>query len=127
MAIDPHGRFGPLLIRFLPGTMPVSKMIFDCNRSNAADGPNAAEMYRRLIIAPSPSGIFITTTINRKKNKTTPFSVEPTQRLHQLHIPCGFGLLFRQGSKQMGIKPQKFTARVDPIIDPTTPELPSII
>ena len=68
MAIDPHGRFGPRLMRFFFGTMPVNKMTFDCTRTDAADRPNATEMYRRLITAPCPSGIFITASINWKKN-----------------------------------------------------------
>ena len=73
MAIDAHGRLGPLFLQFLFGTMPVNKMAFDCTRADAAGRPNATEIYRRLITAPCPSGIFITATINWKKNQTDAF------------------------------------------------------
>ena len=73
MAIDPHVRFGPLLMQFLFSSMAINKMTFECNRADAAGRPNATEMYRRLITASCPSGIFIIVTINWKKNKTVPF------------------------------------------------------
>ena len=48
MAINPHGRVGPLLMRFLFGHLPKNAMAFDSTRSDTANRTNAAEMYRRL-------------------------------------------------------------------------------
>ena len=72
MDINTCDQFTPLLMCFLFGTMPVSKMTFDWNIPNAADRSNAKEMHRRLILAPCPSGIFITVKINWKENITSP-------------------------------------------------------
>ena len=105
-------------------------MTFECYRAYAADRPNATEMYRHLITDACPSGIFITATINWKKNRTVPFFggsyTAPTPVAHTMQqlglvVTRGFGLLFRQGAKRMGVKPQKYTDGVEPIIDPPTP------
>ena len=131
MTINPHGQFEPLLMRFFLGTMPKEKMTFDCTRSNVLPCPNAEEMYRHLIISPCPSGVLITTTVNWKQNKTAPFfggtHTVPTPTAYSitmqqlgLTVTKGFGLLFRQGSKRMGIKPRKYTAATENI----QPDLP---
>ena len=103
MAIGQHGRFDPLLMQFLFGTMPVNKMTFECNRADVADRPNATKMYHRLTTAPCPNGIFITARINWKTNKTDPFSggshtaptpVAYTMQQIGLAITKGYVLLF---------------------------------
>ena len=118
--------------------LPVNKMTFDCSRSNAADRSNAKEMYHRLITAPCPSGIFITAAINWRKNKTAPFfggtHTAPTPVAHTMQqlglaVTRGFGLLLWQGSKQMGINPQKYTDQAEnrlPDVELPSPVLPII-
>ena len=58
MAIDPHGRFGCLLMRFFFGMMPRGKMTLkmtvDCTRSNATPRLNAARMYHYLVTSRCP-------------------------------------------------------------------------
>ena len=125
MAIDPHGRFRPRLMCFLFGTMPQHPMAFDYNQANAA------EMYRHLVTAHCPSGVIITATIvwNWKKNKSSPFfrgthtaptPAEYTMQQLALAVTKGFGLLLRQGSKRMGVKPPKY--RVSPASN-TSPDV----
>ena len=50
-AIDPHGRFGPLLENFLFHCVPRRHLTFPASR------PNAAQMYQRITDWPCPLGI----------------------------------------------------------------------
>ncbi len=57
-AIDPLGRFGPLLQHFLFGHHPAPLLWFPPSR------PNATQMYRKLLQYPSPKGILLLTNHN---------------------------------------------------------------
>ena len=93
-------------MRFLFGTMLVNKMTFDCNRSNTADRPNTKELYHHLITASCPRN---RTVPFFHGTHTAPMTVAHTMQELGFAVTRSFLLLFRQGSKQMGIKPQKYT------------------
>jgi hypothetical protein len=57
IAIDPFGRFGPILQTFLCDTQPTNPITFTPTK------PNATSMYHKITHFPSPKGILISPTI----------------------------------------------------------------
>ena len=115
MAVDPHGRLGPFMMRFLFGTTP-QPMTFQAQRSNAQ------EMYRRLTTSPCPSGIITQAAIRWKKDNTTQFyggsHTAPTPREHTMQqlgltLTRAYGMHLRKATEHMGTKP----AKKNPVID----------
>jgi len=67
-AIDPLGRFGPLLQNFLFGQHAAPQLRFPPSR------PNATQMYTKLLQYPSPKGILLLVNHN--------WSLHPTRRFY---------------------------------------------
>ena len=67
-AIDPLGRFGPLLQNFLFGQQSAPQLRFPPSR------PNATQMYNQLLQYPSPKGILLLANHN--------WSLYPTRRFY---------------------------------------------
>ena len=67
-AIDPLGRFGPLLQNFLFGQHSAPQLRFPPSR------PNATQMYNKLLQYPSPKGILLLANHN--------WSLYPTRRFY---------------------------------------------
>jgi hypothetical protein len=82
LAIDPHGRFGPLLQTFLFDTEPTIPITFTTNK------PNATLMYSKITTFPSPKGILKLADHNWKISKTRCFYGHsysaPTPTIHTL-------------------------------------------
>ena len=82
LAIDPHGRFGPLLQTFLFDTEPATPISFTTNK------PNATSMYSKITTFPSPKGILKLADHNWKISKTRAFYGHsysaPTPTIHTL-------------------------------------------
>lgn len=82
MAIDPHGRFGPLLQTFLFDGDPTTPLSFTPSK------PNATLMYSRITTFPSPKGILKIADHNWSLNKTRAFYGHsysaPTPTIHTL-------------------------------------------
>jgi len=68
-AIDPLGRFGPLLQNFLFGQHSAPQLWFPPSR------PNATQMYNKFLQYPSPKGILLLANHNR--------SLYPTRRFYR--------------------------------------------
>jgi hypothetical protein len=68
-AIDPLGRFGPLLQNFLFGQHSAPQLRFPPSR------PNATQMYNKLLQYPSPQGILLLANHN--------WSLYPTRRFYR--------------------------------------------
>ena len=66
-AIDPLGRFGPLLEHFLFGSHNSPAISFPASR------PNATKMYSRLLQYPSPKGILLLAEHNWRNSPTRRF------------------------------------------------------
>jgi hypothetical protein len=67
-AIDPLGRFGPLLQNFLFSQHPAPQLPFPPSR------PNATQIYTKLLQYPSPKGILLLANHN--------WSLHPTRRFN---------------------------------------------
>ncbi len=66
LAIDPFGRFGPLLQHFLFNTLPTTPITF----TNAK--PKATLMYSKIMRFPSPKGVLTLANHNWKTTSTCP-------------------------------------------------------
>ena len=67
LAINPFGRFGPLLQHFLFDTPPTTPITF----TNAK--PNTTLMYSKIMQFPSPKGVLTLANHNRKTKSTRQF------------------------------------------------------
>jgi hypothetical protein len=67
IAIDPFGRFGPILQTFLYDTQPTNPITFTFTK------PNAITMYHKITHFPSPKGILKLTDHNWKLTQTRRF------------------------------------------------------
>jgi hypothetical protein len=67
IAIDPFGRFGPILQIFLYNTQPTNPITFTPTK------PNATSMYHQITHFPSPKGILKLTDHNWKLTQTRRF------------------------------------------------------
>ncbi len=67
IAIDPFGRFGPILQTFLYDTQPTNPITFTPTK------PNATSMYHKITHFPSPKGILKLANHNWKLTQTRGF------------------------------------------------------
>ena len=102
MAVDPFGRWGPLMRGFLFDEMPRRPMTF------RADKPNAKKMYNRILECPCPRGIVTAASITWKHNKSRRFFghsyTAPTPREHTLQqigltVTKAYAMHLRKASK----------------------------
>ena len=110
MAIDPHGKFGPMLENFLFGYTPRKHLSFIHNRYYAA------EMYARSLDVQCPHGILTTANVRWQREKVRPFFghsyTAPTPSEYTLgkiglSITKAFALHLRNTNKKIGQKPPK--------------------
>ncbi len=115
MVIDPHGRFGPILEKFLFDINP-RKLLTFCNPRWPK--PNAQRMYDLAHDSTCPSGIIPTATAVWRESKPRRFYghsyTAPTPREHTLQqmglvVTKAFGLHLRNSTRRMGIKPPRAT------------------
>jgi hypothetical protein len=81
IAIDPFGRFGPILQTFLYDTQPTNPITFTPTK------PNATSMYHKITRFPSPKGILKLAGHNWKLTQTRRFYGYPTLPQHQRSTP----------------------------------------
>ena len=82
MAIDPHGRLGPMAENFLFNHTPRKHIMF-----NEAKYPNASTMYRLATQAPAPTGIVHTANARwRRTEQNNPTSSMANHTLPPHHV-----------------------------------------
>ena len=110
MAIDPHGRLGPMFMNFLFNCMPRVPVTFRNNRYYAG------VMYDRAVNPPCPTGILTTASIKWQQSKpstfyghsyTAPTPKEYTMGRIGLTITKAFALQIRNANQKFGTKPPR--------------------
>ena len=105
MAIDPHGRWGPITNTFLNGNDHRTNYTFQQNRQHAA------AMLRRATSSPSPIGILRTANANWNRNKLRTFYghsyTAPTPSIYTIHqlglgITKAYSVHIRNATKHIG-------------------------
>jgi hypothetical protein len=108
MAIDPLGRWGPLMRGFLYQEYPRHPMTFH------ADKVQAKRMYERILQYPCPRGVVTTASINWRHNKrrkffghsyTAPTPKEYTMQQIGLSVTKAYALHLRKASKNFSYPP----------------------
>jgi hypothetical protein len=119
LAIDPHGRFGPLLQTFLFDTEPATPISFTTHK------PNATSLYSKITTFPSPKGILKLADHNWKISITRAFYGHsysaPTPTIHTLQQ---FGLtIIKAFAIHIRYARRRFIDRpiLPPNLDPTVP------
>ena len=123
MAIDPHGKWGPLMDIFLfgyGGRKPINI---------PATHPHAAQMLKRATTAPCPSGIITTASVKWKQARTRRFyghsHTAPTPYEHTVQqlglvVTRAYALHLRNSTRKMGKHPKPSKGRTRRRTNPTT-------
>ena len=110
MAIDPHGRLGPMFQNFLFGCRPRVPVTFRNNRFYAG------AMYDRAVNPPTPTGILTTASIKWQQSHprtfyghsyTAPTPKEYTMGRIGLTFTKAFSLQIRNANRKFGTKPRR--------------------
>ena len=114
MALDPHGRWGPMLQNFLFNYKArVAQATWKTDQPHAK--PNANAMFARISNPPCPSGIVLTAAAAWNANRSRKFyghsHTAPTPKIHILQqlglsITKGYALHLRNATRRMGVEPQ---------------------
>lgn len=111
LAIDPHGRWGPITERFLFGVTPDQPLTF---RNSQHPKPNAQSMYDLAVGAKCPHGIVNAADAAWRDDRTRQFYghsyLAPTPREHTIQrlglaITKAYGFHLRQATRKMGLRP----------------------
>ena len=124
-AIDPFGRFGPILRHFLFNTAPHQHITFHPSR------PNATKMYRRIMTLPCPKGVLPLADHHWKHTRTREFFghsySSPTPSITTLQniglcISKAFATHIRNATRKFGDHPPPVPRPYVPV--PTYPDHP---
>ena len=124
MAVDPHGKWGPLMDRLLHNTAPPPDLRIPPTH------PNARRMLSRILAPECPAGILTTANINWQRHRTRQFFghsyLAPTPRDHTIQqlglvLTKAFTLHLRNATKKMGHHPNPPSGRRHRAAHPDTP------